>query len=160
MVALAAPRLALADTLCCLGLGFLLAALYDLARILLGGAKPVCFVLDLAAFALAGLLLGGFAACRSYSGVVRWYMAAGLCGGLAGYFWGIAPATRAADRRIKWLLTRPFALAWLLALRPLAGLLGRFAQSICANFVKKKGARRKLKRTKQLQNQGRVLYNS
>ncbi len=150
----------MADALCCVGLGFLLAALYDLARILLGGAKPVCFVLDLAAFALAGLLLCGFAACRSYSGVVRWYMAAGLAGGLAGYFWGIAPATRAADRTIKWLLTRPFALAHVLVLRPLAGLLAGAARGAYAGFVQKKNARRKLKRTKQLQNQGRVLYNS
>lgn len=160
MVALAEPRLALADVLCCVGLGFLLAALCDLARILLGRSKLVSFVLDTAAFALAGVLLLSFAACRSYSGVVRWYMAAGLCGGMAGYFFGIAPATRAADRMIKWLLTRPFALAYRLLLRPLAGLLGRMCRTSLDLFEKKKSARRKLKRTKQLQNQGRVLYNS
>lgn len=150
----------MADALCCVGLGFLLAALYDLARILLGRARLVSFVLDLAAFALAGVLLLSFAACRSYSGVVRWYMAAGLCGGMAGYFWGIAPATRAAERMIKWLLARPFALAYLLALRPLGGLLGRLWREFLGSFAKKKRASRKLKRIKQLQNQGRVLYNS
>lgn len=150
----------MADALCCVGLGFLLAALYDLARILLGRARPVAFVLDLAASALAGVLLLSFAACRSYSGVVRWYMAAGLCGGMAGYFLGIAPATRAADRRLKWLLARPFALAYLLALRPLATALVRLWRQVLDYFAKKKRARRKLKRTKQLQNQGRVLYNS
>ena len=43
MVALAAPPYVLADTLCCLGLGFFLAACYDLARFFLGGSRPVCF---------------------------------------------------------------------------------------------------------------------
>ena len=71
MVALAAPPYVLADTLCCLGLGFFLAACYDLARFFLGGSRPVCFVLDLTVFACAAVLLHSFAAGRSYSGAVR-----------------------------------------------------------------------------------------
>lgn len=160
MVAQIAPTMALADTLCCVGLGFLLAALYDLGRILLGGTRPVCFVLDLAGFLLAAVLLCSFAACRSYSGVVRWYMAAGLLGGLAGYLRVLAPATRAADRLIKWTLTRPFALLWLLVLRPLGRLLRRAASAAARAAGQKNRARRKLKRRKQLQKQARVLYNS
>ena len=107
--------------------------------------------------ALPFLLLLGLALA---SHALVFALAAGLAGGLAGYFWGIAPATRAADRTIKWLLTRPFALAHVLVLRPLAGLLAGAARGAYAGFVQKKNARRKLKRTKQLQNQGRVLYNS
>lgn len=160
MVALAAPAQALADCLCCVGLGFLLAAVYDLARILLGRGRLVCFVLDLAAFLLAAVLLCSFAACRSFSGVVRWYMAAGLLGGLAGYLRVVAPVTRAADRGIKWLLTRPFALLWLLVLRPLWRLAGQIAARTRQKFVQKTKARRKFLRRKQLQKQGRVLYNS
>ena len=160
MVAQIPLTMALADALCCVGLGFLLAALYDIGRILLGGTRPVCFVLDLAGFLLAAVLLCSFAACRSYSGVVRWYMAAGLLGGLAGYLRVLAPATRAADRLIKWVLTRPFALLWLLILRPLGRLFHRAAAAAIAAAGQKNRARRKLKRRKQLQKQARVLYNS
>lgn len=160
MVALAAPAQALADALCCVGLGFLLAAVYDLARILLGRGRMVCLVLDLAAFLLAAVLLCSFAACRSYSGVVRWYMAAGLLGGLAGYLRVVAPVTRAADRAIKWLLTRPFALCYLLVLRPLGRLLRRAGAKLRQIFVQKTKTRRKFLHRKQLQKQGRVLYNS
>lgn len=160
MVAQIPPAMALADALCCVGLGFLLAALYDLGRILLGSTGPVCLVLDLAAFLLAAVLLCSFAACRSYSGVVRWYMAAGLLGGLGGYMRVLAPATRAADRLIKWVLTRPFALLWLLALRPAGRLLRGAVCAAAAAAGQKNRARRKLKRRKQLQKQAKVLYNS
>ena len=160
MVAQVDLPMVLADALCCVGLGFLLAALYDLARILLGRAGVVCFVLDLAAFFLAAVLLCSFAACRSYSGVVRWYMAAGLLGGLAGYLRVLAPVTRAADRLIKWALTRPCARLWLLVLRPAGRLLGGAARAALAAAGQKNRARRKLKRRKQLQKQAKVLYNS
>ena len=56
----AAPELA-ADALCCLGLGFLLGALYDLARFLLGDRKSACFAADMGAFCLAAVLLCVFA---------------------------------------------------------------------------------------------------
>ena len=69
MVALAAPPYVLADTLCCLGLGFFLAVCYDLARFVFGGSRPVCFVLDVAAAFAAAVLACSFAASRSYSGV-------------------------------------------------------------------------------------------
>ncbi len=156
MVALAAPPYVLADTLCCLGLGFFLAVCYDLARFFLGGSRPVCFVLDLAAAFAAAVLACGFAASRSYSGVVRWYMAAGLALGLAGYFFVLAPGCAAVQRLIKWVLSRPFALAWLLAARPAGRLAGRAA----GRAGKKFRAAAQKRRKKQLKNKGRVLYNS
>ena len=62
MVALAPPPYVLADTLCCLGLGFFLAVCYDMSRFVFGGSRPVCFVLDLTVFACAAVLLHSFAA--------------------------------------------------------------------------------------------------
>ena len=156
MVALAAPPYVLADTLCCLGLGFFLAACYDLARFFLGGSRPVCFVLDLAAALAAAVLACSFAASRSYSGVVRWYMAAGLVLGLAGYCVVLAPGCAAAQRLVKWTIARPFVLLWLLAVRPLARLCGRAAHAA----GNKLSAAAKKRRKKQLKNKARVLYNS
>ena len=156
MVALAAPPYVLAETLCCLGLGFFLAACYDLARFFLGGSRPVCFLLDVAAALAAAVLACSFAASRSYSGVVRWYMAVGLAMGLAGYFFVLAPGCAAVQRLIKWTAARPFVLLWLLLLRPAARLGGRAG---CAAGQKLR-AEAKKRRKKQLKNKGRVLYNS
>lgn len=156
MVALAPPPYAAADTLCCLGLGFLLAACYDLARFFTGRGRLACFVLDLAGALAAAVLVCSFAAGRSYSGVVRWYMAAGLAAGLAGYFFVLAPVCGAVQRLIKWAASRPFVLLWLLAVRPLGRLAGhaagRAGAKICAYAQKR--------RKKQLKNKARVLYNS
>ena len=146
----------LADALCCLGLGFLLAGCYDLARFALGSCRLVCFVLDLAAALAGAVLVCGFAAARSYTGVVRWYMAAGLALGLAGYFFVLAPGCAAVQRLIKWALSRPFALAWLLAARP----AGRLAVRAAGRAGKKFRAAAQKRRKKQLKNKGRVLYNS
>lgn len=156
MVALAAPAYVLADTLCCLGLGFFLAACYDLARFFLGSSRPACFVLDVSAALAAAVLACSFAASRSYSGVVRWYMAAGLALGLAGYFFVLAPGCAAVQRLVKWTIARPFVFLWLLALRPAARLCGRAGRATAAKF---RAAARK-RRKKQLKNKGRVLYNS
>ena len=54
----AAPELA-ADALCCLGLGFLLGALYDLARFLLGDRKSACFAADSGIVLQVALKKGG-----------------------------------------------------------------------------------------------------
>ena len=156
MVALAAPPYVLADTLCCLGLGFFLAVCYDLARFAFGGSRPVCFVLDVAAAFAAAVLACSFAASRSYSGVVRWYMAAGLALGLAGYFFVLAPGCAAVQRLVKWTIARPFVLVWLLAVRPLVRLCVRAARAAGSKL----SASAKKRRKKQLKNKGRVLYNS
>lgn len=156
MVALVAPPYVLADMLCCLGLGFLLAAVYDLARFFLGASRPVCFVLDLLAFLLAAVLLCSFAASRSYSGVVRWYMAAALLAGLAGYFWVLGPATRAVQTAIKWVLGRPFVLLWLLVLRPVFRLVAKAVGQTRQKMRNKAEIRHK----KQLKSKAKMLYNS
>lgn len=148
--------LALADALCCLGLGLLLAAVYDGARWLLGGSRPVCLVLDLAAFACAAVLLHSFAAGRSYSGTVRWYMAAGAAVGLWGYFFVLAPGLAALRNLVKWLVLLPVRLFWITAVRPVGRLCGRGA----GRTRKKLHSALVKRQTKQLQKKAKVLYNS
>lgn len=156
MVAEVGLAYVLADMLCCLGLGFLLAVVYDVARFALGDAKLVCFVLDLAAYVLAAFFLCSYAASRSYSGVVRWYMALALAIGLLGYFRVLAPATRRVQQLFKWLLGRPLVLVYRLALAP----LGRAARRQHEKGLQKMRAKQAKRRKKQLQTKGKVLYNS
>lgn len=148
--------LVLADSLCCLGLGLLLAAGYDFARWMLGDSRPVCFVLDLTAFAAAAILLYSFAAGRSYSGEIRWYMAAGTVAGLCGYFFVLAPGLDALRRFAGWMLLLPVRLIWIFALRPIGRLFGRSADKA----GKKLHAAAVKRQTKQLQKKAKVLYNS
>ena len=121
----AAPELA-ADALCCLGLGFLLGALYDLARFLLGDRKSACFAADM-----------------------------GLAGD-AGYFGVLAPATRTLENWLRWLLTRPAALLALAVGWPVRHM----AECVHRAHHEKKQKKAQARRTKQLQKNAKVLYNS
>ena len=151
----AAPALA-ADALCCLGLGFLLGALYDLARFLLGDRRAACFAADMGAFCLAAVLLCSFSASRSRAGTVRWYMAAALLAGDAGYFGVLAPATRTLENWLRWLLTRPVALLALAVGWPVRHM----AECVHRAHHEKKQKKAQARRTKQLQKNAKVLYNS
>ena len=75
-----APALAavLGDVLWCLGLGLLLGFGRDLTGLVLGEGPVRCFLWDVAAFAAAAVLLYGFCAGVSASGVARWYMAGAM----------------------------------------------------------------------------------
>ncbi len=156
MAAYVPETLALADARCCLGLGLLLAVSYDAARWLLGSSRPVCFVLDLTVFACAAVLLHSFAAGRSYSGVVRWYMVAGTVAGLWGYFFVLAPGLDTLRSLAEWLVLLPMRLTWITAGRPVGRLCGRRLER-----TRKKLHSAVVKRqTKQLQKKAKGLYNS
>lgn len=105
----AAPALAAAwaDVLSCLGIGLLLAAARDMLGLLLGNGRVRCFVWDLAAFAAAAVLLCGFVAGASYSGVLRWYMAAGLGAGALGWRWAVSGSVHRLLRCAKRALLAP-----------------------------------------------------
>ena len=111
------------DVLCCLGLGLLLAALRQAVGLALGGGPLLTALWDLLMFAAAAVLLCGFAAGASASGVVRWYMAAAMLAGALGWRFSAAEAVR----RIVWRLVA--AAAWPVAAvgrqvaAPLAGRL-------------------------------------
>ena len=118
-----------------------------------------CFVWDVAAFAAAAVLLYGFCAGVSASGVARWYMAgAMLAGALA---WNAAfrrPLHRAAGLCGR-LLLWPFRTLRGRLLRPLLrrgrAALNRRRQKHLAKRTRK----REEKRKKQLQKPSKILYN-
>ena len=80
-MAAAPPAAAAGDLLYCLGLGLALGAVRDVCGLVLGRGRLRDFFCDVAAFACAAVLVCGFAAGASASGVPRWYMALGLLAG-------------------------------------------------------------------------------
>ena len=143
------------DVLCCLGQGLLVACLYDAARSVLGRARLTLLALDLAGFLLAAVLVFSYGASRSWAGSVRGYMVLALLAGDLGYFGVVAPLTRAVEQRVKWVLSRPFALAvWMVW--PIGAWLWQ---------RREKGRRRRQekriqKAKKRLQKNSKMLYNS
>lgn len=152
-----APALAAiaADVLWCIGLGLLLAVLRDAAALLLGEGRALCFVLDVAAFALAAVLLTGFAAGVSASGVARWYMIAAAAGGALAWHWGVSGALHAVLRGTARGLLFPFRLVSHRLVRPCKARLRTYLK------VKKQEKKPKLtkKAKKPLQTPEKILYN-
>lgn len=148
----AAPALAAAlrDVVACLGIGLLLAAARDALGLLLGNGRVRCFAWDLAAFAGAAVLLCGFVAGASSSGVMRWYMAAGLGAGALGWQWAVSGLLHrlagGVRRAAVWPLRR---LRRTLAVR-LPGPGGKKAGKKSKNVTKQK---------KMLQTDREILYN-
>ena len=94
------------DILWCLGLGCLLGAARDLLDLMPGGGAVRCFLWDIAVFAAAAMLVCGFAAGVSSSGVARWYMAAGTLGGALAWYGalrgGLHRAAGLAGKALRW----------------------------------------------------------
>ena len=66
-----APWAVLGDVLWCLGLGCLLGAARDAVRLALGEGPVRCFFRDIAVFAVAAVLVCGFAAGASAGGLAE-----------------------------------------------------------------------------------------
>lgn len=79
------------DVLWCLGLGFLLGAVRGGVSLLLGDGPVRCFLGDVLAFVLAAVLVCGFAAGVSTSGLARWYMAVAIAAGVLAWMTGVQP---------------------------------------------------------------------
>ncbi len=148
--------MALADILCCLGLGLAVAALYDAARFLFG---RVMLPLDIAAFVLAGVLVCSYAASRSYAGVVRWYHLTGMAAGAASYQNVLAPATFQIRQGILRLLRLPLCLLRKITAVPVK-CLRSWIQVKQSKRIEKNRQKASQKRIKQLQSTAKVLYNS
>lgn len=114
------------DILWCLGLGCLLGAARDLLDLVPGGGAVRRFLGDIAVFAAAAVLVCGFAAGVSSSGVARWYMAAGTLGGALAWYGalrgGLHRAAGLAGKALRW----PFLAAW----RALCRLCKRCAEAL------------------------------
>ena len=142
------------DILWCLGLGCLLGAARDLLDLVPGGGAVRCFLGDIAVFAAAAVLVCGFAAGVSSSGVARWYMAAGTLGGALAWYGalrgGLHRAARLAGKALRW----PFWAAW----RALCRLCKRCAVALrCPRH--KKVAKTAKNQKKQLQTLPKIVYN-
>lgn len=148
----AAPALAAAwaDVLSCLGIGLLLAAARDMLGLLLGNGRVRCFVWDLVAFAAAAVLLCGFVAGASYSGVLRWYMAAGLGAGALGWRWAVSGSVHRLLRCAKRALLAPPRRLWRAWTRRRTRQTGKKTGKKSKNVTKKK---------KMLQTHREILYN-
>ena len=158
MAAAPAAAAVWADVLWCLGLGCLLGAGRDILGLVLGNGPVRCFCWDLLAFAAAAVLVCGFSAGVSASGLARWYMAAALLAGALA--WGVALAPG---------LHRAVAVLAGLLLYPLRALHRRLClplrRRIAATAARKRQKnRKKLKKAekngkKQLQKPSKILYN-
>lgn len=153
-MAAAPPAAAAGDLLYCLGLGLALGAVRDVCGLVLGRGRLRDFFCDVAAFACAAVLVCGFAAGASASGVPRWYMALGLLAGALAWRQAVSGALHRAARA----LGRAAA-------RPLRRAANRLHTAAARRFAARRGkkAEKKTKRErnpkKMLQKDRRVLYN-
>lgn len=145
-----------ADLSACLALGVLLAGMLLAGRAVLGGTKAARFVLDVAGFALAAVLLCGFSATRSAAGALRWYMLPALAAGLWAGWLTLGPAVLYAARLTRWAAALPFTLAVRLAILPAGARLGGFTR----DKWRKIRSRSRKRRKKRLQKNAGLLYNS
>ncbi|HJC03258.1 MAG TPA: hypothetical protein H9709_09680 [Candidatus Gemmiger stercoripullorum] len=145
-MAAAPPAAAAGDLLYCLGLGLALGAVRDVCGLVLGRGRLRDFFCDVAAFACAAVLVCGFAAGASASGVPRWYMALGLLAGALAWRQAVSGALHRATR-------------------PLRRAANRLRAAAARRFAARRGkkAEKKTKRErnpkKMLQKDRRVLYN-
>lgn len=156
MTIVVAPLFALADMLACLGLGFMLGLFYHGAVLAFKKSRAAVFCMDVLGAALAAVLLTGFGAGQSYSGQVRWYMAAALAAGLWAYFQALAPWVSSLWQLAAWLFARP----WVLFSRAVVQPLGRAILKIWLKMGEKIRRIAIKHHKKQLKKQSKMLYNS
>ena len=154
-----APWAVLGDVLWCLGLGCLLGALRDAARLLLGEGQVRCFFRDIAAFAAAAVLVCGFAAGASAGGLARWYMSAAALAGAVSWHWAVQTAVHRMAALLADFLLLPLRLAHKKLVRPLQNRVFAARQARCARRRAKKSAKNQKSAEKRLQKPSKVLYN-
>ncbi|MDD3429033.1 MAG: spore cortex biosynthesis protein YabQ [Oscillospiraceae bacterium] len=155
MVAQITPAMALADAFGGLGLGVLLAVLYDVIRFFMPHGKVRMFVLDIFMFVAAAFFTYSYAVSFAYSAVIRWYIILGVGLGYGGYLICFMPITRFVQKWVYAILCLPFKLIWYFVLKPCGRAIKGRAQKLQA----KRKAKIQNKR-KSLHKDGKVLYNS
>lgn len=142
------------DVFWCLGAGLLLAGARQAAGLLIGNGKILCFLWDLLTCSAAAVLLCGFSAGVSASGISRWYMALGMLAGAWGWNRAAAPAVTGLLLRVLTWLFVPFDTVEKAWIRPVSGQLRRKAKK----YLQKLKLCPK-KKKKMLQKKGKILYN-
>lgn len=158
MVASPAAAAVVTDVLWCLGLGLLLALARDALGLIFGNGRVLCFAWDLLAFVAGAVLLFGFSASASASGVVRWYMAGGMAAGALGWNRAGSGALHGAARALVRAAGWPFRVFHAGVVVPLRRAAG---EKMTENRKKRaeKRANRSKKPKKQLQKAKKILYN-
>lgn len=159
MAAAPAFTAVLADVLWCLGIGCLLGAGRDLLALVLGNGPVRCFCLDVLTFAAAAVLVCGFSAGVSASGVARWYMAAAMLAGVLAWGKGVQPAVHRLVRALTHAATYPFVLADRALLRPLRSGIAARARACRRRKMAKKEKKKPKNGKKQLQRPSKIVYN-
>lgn len=104
------PQQILYDMLRCLGLGLLIAFIHSGFCVFLKKYNLWAFALDLIGFAVAAILLQGYSAGQSLSGIPRGYMACAMFFGAAAYHIAVVPITETAQFWIGWIIGRPICI--------------------------------------------------
>lgn len=104
------PQQILYDILRCLGIGLLIAFVHSGFCVFLRKYSLGTFALDLVSFAVAAILLQGYSAGQSLSGIARGYMACAMFSGVAAYHIAVVPLTETAQFWITWLISRPICM--------------------------------------------------
>ncbi|MGN0983943.1 MAG: hypothetical protein ACI4OI_03795 [Gemmiger sp.] len=144
----------LGDVLWCLGLGLGLAAARDLIGLVIGNGRFLGFLWDLLVFAAAAVLVCGFAAGVSASGVARWYMAAGTLAGAVGWYWAVSAVLHSAAETAVRVIAWPFRLVGSRVVRPFSLKIDRLLHKIVQKLRKKPKDEKKM-----LQKPSKILYN-
>lgn len=147
------------DVLWSLGLGCLLGFGRDAAGFLLGEGPLRRFCLDLLAFAAAAVLVYGFSAGVSSSGVTRWYMPAAMAAGAVAWYAAMRPGLHrllsGLGRGMLWPVRTFRQKVW----RPLLQACTAGLRRFLPDREKKKDRKQRKNGKKQLQKPSKILYN-
>lgn len=159
MVASPAVAAVVADVLWCLGLGCLLGSGRDLAGLVLGEGPLRRFCWDVLAFAAAAVLLCGFSAGVSDSGLARWYMAAAMLVGAVCWHYTVRPAVHRAFHGVCRLMLWPVHGLQRRLVQPCRNRLLAAGRHLRGHFSREKGGKKPKNGKKQLQKASKIVYN-
>ena len=159
MVASPAVTAVLADVLWCLGLGCLLGTVRDLLGFVLGEGPLRRFCWDVMAFVAAAVLLCGFSAGVSDSGLARWYMTAALLVGTVSWHYTVQPAVHRALHGVCRLMLWPVQGVQRRLVQPCWNRLMAGGRCLRGRFARKKGGKKPKNGKKQLQKASKIVYN-
>ena len=159
MAAAPAAAAVLSYLLWCLGLGCLLGMARQILGLVLGEGPVRCFCWDVLTFAAAAVLVCGFAAGVSASGLARWYMAAGVLAGVLAWYATIGPALSRLLHGLFRLLLWPLRMLEQRCLGPLRRAATRRLRKKRPCLVQKKAGKKPKNGKNQLQKPSKILYN-
>ena len=159
MVASPAVTAVVADVLWCLGLGCLLGSCRDLVGLVLGEGPLRRFCWDVMAFVAAAVLLCGFSAGVSDSGLARWYMAVALLIGVVCWHCTVQPAVHRALYGLCRLMLWPIHWLQRHLVQPCRNRLMAGGRRLRGRFARKKGGKKPKNGKKQLQKPSKIVYN-